>query len=139
MTDEAKAFDFSSYEDCVKAQEEGREIEITDVAGRPTGVFFTILGGESARYRMGLVDQEERLIENQKLTPETPEQRMSAQARLLSWVVKGWRTGDDPVVLLRGEKLPFSRENAERVLNVSAQLRGQVQIAVFNAAGFLNG
>ncbi len=132
-------FDFGVFEDCINAQNEGREIEIIDLEGRGTSVFFTVYGAESERYRQGLADQDERAMENRKLTPETPADRIAAHARLLSWCVKGWRTGDEPIVILRGEKLPFSRENAERVFAISGQVRGQVHLAVNNALGFLNG
>ena len=48
-----------------------------------------------------------------------------------------WRTGDEPTVTVRGEKLEFSQENARKVYATLLPVRDQVQAAVDDLGNFM--
>jgi hypothetical protein len=135
---EKKPFDFASYRLTQEGQEAGKEFEIVDDAGARTGVFFFLHGMASSRYRTGQSELRAKRMREQRIGEPDYEQDAADMALALSWCVGGWRTGDEKVVYLDGEALPFSRENAERVLLLSDFLRGQIRVRVESAAGFIN-
>jgi hypothetical protein len=49
----------------------------------------------------------------------------------------GYRTGDDPTVMLKGEKLDFSPVNARKVLSEILPIRDQVLEALNDLANFM--
>lgn len=146
---EAKPFDFGSFVETQDAMEKGKEFEILSDMGRQTGVFFTLYGVSSSKFRMGQRELQTRRMSKEAIDATVDEHTRVKEDDALgySFCIGGWRTlrrdkdgkpvGDsEPVIYLNGEKLTFSRENAERILIISDYLRGQIKIRVENTAGF---
>lgn len=132
-----KVFDFSSFKSTQDAMAAGKEFEILDDLGRKTGVFFFIYGMTSPEYREGQRALNKRVLAAQRLGESDYEEEIADDAFHYSHCVGSWRTGDEPVIYLDGKPLPFSRENAEKVLTMSTMLRGQVRTRVQQASGFI--
>jgi hypothetical protein len=145
---EPKPFDFGSFAETQVAMETGKEFEIVDDLGRPTGVFFYLHGVSSSRYRIGRRELQNRRMSKEVIDAAKDEyqQGIEDDALVYSWCFCGWRTvtkdkagkvlTDEQVVYLKGEKLPYSRESAERVLLLSDYIRGQIKMRVEVTAGF---
>ena len=119
-------------------------IELLDIDGSGSGVFVSIFGVESTHYRSALLYEEDMKMQERRMRNDTPDDRVRDTCRRLSMLMYAWRTEaedyNDPTIAIGDDsKLPCTRENAERLLNISAQIRGQIESAVFNTQGFLNG
>jgi hypothetical protein len=138
----AKAFDLSAL-DTIEACNKPAEIEIRHpVTGAGTGVFFSVLGRDSDTYRgriRNLADQALRQQALGKTNHETIDQLEKKNIDALVAATTGWRTGDDPVVTVKGEKLEFSPANARKVYEALLPVREQVAEALNNLAFFMNG
>lgn len=142
-------FDLKEFADNVAAQERGQEFELLRVNGEGSGVFLTIYGMDSTRYREGMSRFREKLAKEQGMLDRDEEQSLKDDAYAFSWIVGGWRTvwkrpkdgveteqADDPVIVINGERMAFSRENAEIMLAVAPAIRDQVVARARNRAGF---
>ena len=134
------AFDLSAL-DTIEACNKPAEIEIRHpVSGAGTGVFFSVLGKDSDTYRgriRGLADQTLRSQALGKPQVETIDALEKKNIDALVAATTGWRTGDDPVVTVKGEKLEFSPANARKVYAEILPIREQVAEALNNLGNFM--
>lgn len=108
------------------------------------GVFVTVLGQDSDEYRKVFqVQQRKRLDRAMRgggiriksvASPESLEQDAN---ELLAACTKSWRTGEEQHLLIGGEKLECSRDNAMRVYRDYPWIKEQVDDAVNDRANFL--
>lgn len=140
MSKKNEGFDLGSL-DTISACNTPTEIEIRHPAtGAPTGVFFSILGRDSDVYRTrvrSLADEALRKQATGKSQPETLDSLDKRNIDALVSVTTGWRTGDDPTVTVKGEKLGFSAENARKVYETLLPVRDQVAEAINDLGNFL--
>lgn len=101
------------------------EFELTHPkTGDGVGVFFSIVGHESASFQTYLREQankaRRKMIDRRKDEIMTVEAETDLLVDAVVAYVKGWRTVLDgkskPIVLLGGEELEFSEGNARRLL-----------------------
>lgn len=138
----AKSFDLGSI-DTIAACNKPFELEIKHPAtGLGTGVFISVLGRDSDVYRgrvRAMADQAMRLAAIGKPNPNDASLD-KAEAKSIEALVAatvGWRTGDDPTVSVKGEKLSFTPENVARVYRELLPVREQVQGAINDVANFM--
>lgn len=136
----AKAFDLGSL-DTVEACNKPAEIEIRHpVTGETTGVFFSVLGKDSDTYRGRIRSLADQTLRSQALGKPQVETIDALEKRNIDALVAattGWRTGDEPVVTLKGEKLEFSPANARKVYEALLPVREQVAEALNNLGNFM--
>jgi hypothetical protein len=136
----AKGFDLGSL-DTFEACNKPAEIEIVHpVNGAPTGVFFSVLGKDSDTYRgrvRALADEALRKQAFGKVQPEKIDDLEKKNIAALVAATVGWRTGDEPVVTVKGEKLEFSPANARKVYEALLPVREQVMEALNNLGNFM--
>jgi hypothetical protein len=135
-----KAFDLGSL-DTIEACNKAAEVEIKHpVNGSSTGVFISVLGRDSDTYR-GIV----RNLANETLAKRAQGKAIDTNMdkmddkniEALVAVTTGWRTGDEPVVVVKGEKLDYSAANARKLYSGLLFVRDQVQEAVDNLENFM--
>jgi hypothetical protein len=135
-----KAFDLASI-DTVEACNKPAEIEIRHpVTGEPTGVFISVLGKDSDVWRgivKGVAQEALKRRARGKAIDTDLDKADDIDIDALAKVTTGWRTGDDPTLLLKGEKLEFSHANARKVYAGILAVRAQVTEAINNLENFM--
>lgn len=134
----ASAFDFDDLRKSADAHNQGIEFELLGPKGQLTGVFFTVSGFESERYRKAQFEIRRRQVSEKIIGEQTFERSEADQIAQVAPCVISWRTGDDSYVLFQGEKLDCTIENIKRLL-VYALVRDQVFLKVYDALGFTKG
>lgn len=138
----AKAFDLGSL-DTIEACNKPVEIEIRHpVTLEGTGVFFSIYGKDSEAFRSRV-----RAMADETLRKQATGKTSAADASIdkleaknidaLVAATAGWRTGDEPAVTVKGERLEFSPANARRVYAELLPIREQVGEAINDLANFM--
>lgn len=128
--------------DTITACNKPIEIEIKDISGEGTGVFFSIVGKDSdaVRHTMrALADaeiQQDAAGESGGSDVDRSERR---QVAMCAAATVGWRTGDDRTIEWGDECLDFSEGNAARVYRSLLPLREQVAASLFNLSLFMKG
>lgn len=126
--------------------------------GQGTGVFVRLIGKDSAQYRKLNRHLQNRRLDELSRTRKlkmTAEQNEAETLRLLVECVLGWKSRlyerVDGVLVplqpeqfaetynLRGEELPFSKENVKRVFTVVPEIREQVEDFLADRANFVQG
>lgn len=136
----AKAFDLGAL-DTIEACNKPAEIEIRHpVTGAPTGVFISVLGKDSDVYRGRVRSLADQALRNQAAGKAPIEnidglERKNIDALVAATV--GWRSGDEPVINLKGEELEFSAANARKVYEALLPVREQVAEALNNLGNFM--
>ncbi|MFA9200501.1 MAG: hypothetical protein ACEQR8_04825 [Cypionkella sp.] len=134
----AKSFDIAAL-DTISACNKPAEVEIHHPAtGAPTGVFISILGKDSDvfRARMRALADETIAAAAQGPRQDDAERRT---VETLAAATTGWRTGDEQVLILSGERLEFSEANARRVYQTILPIREQASAAIYNLDLFMKG
>lgn len=136
----AQGFDLGAL-DTVEACNKPAEIEIRHpVSGEGTGVFFSVLGKDSDTYRSRIRSLADQQLRNQALGKAPIETIDTLERRNIDALVAatvGWRSGDEPMVTLNGEKLDFSPANARKVYEALLPVREQVAEALSNLGNFM--
>lgn len=140
MKKETEAFDLGAL-DTIEACNKPAEVEIKHpVTGAPTNVFISVLGKDSDAYRSivrGMADESLKKQALGKGSDQTLDKLERKNIEALCAVTVGWRTGDDPAVTVRGERLAFSGANARKVYSELLPVREQVTEAINNLENFM--
>lgn len=138
----SQGFDLGAL-DTVEACNKPAEVEIVHpVTGAATGVYFSVLGKDSDTYRSRIRALADQSLRNQALGKAPVETIDTLERRNIDALVAatvGWRTGDDPKVMLKGEALEFSPANARKVYEALLPVREQIAEALNNLGNFMNG
>lgn len=109
------------------------------------GVFISVIGSESRTF-LDYVRQEgnrarRRAFEAQRKgkaeEPMTVEDEESAILNAVAVCVVAWRTGAEPYLTVRGEKLECTRDNVVKVLRSFRWMRDQINKATGDVGNFL--
>jgi hypothetical protein len=101
--------------------------------GAPTGITFRVLGDESPTFRRNLremIDDVARNIHEQPKEPDAVDKL--SRARTAACAIVGWSDN----VILDGEKLSFTRDNAVRLMWERPWVARQVENFRTNAGNF---
>ena len=133
MTGQKKApFDFSSR-DSARRAEEGAELEVLDpVSGEGVGAFITLAGADSAAYRNALNAASRRRGKTSRGRTFDPDRLLAESAEILAACTLDWKG-----VLVDGERLPCSRENAVKLYIRFPWLREQAEAFIADRAAYL--
>ena len=99
----------------------------------PTGITFQVLGAESPTFRANMramIDDVARVLQEQPKDPDMADKL--AKARTAACAVTGWSDN----VVLSGEKLEFSRDNATRLFYERPWIAVQVENFRNNVGNF---
>lgn len=151
----AKPVDISDL-DTVAASDAGAEIELVHpTTNAPLGIFITILGKDSEVFREHVKEQVNASIRKEalatrrgkKVDPPTAEEAEQRAIELLVLCTLGWRSetygekkaviANEPVIVMKGEALPFSVANAKRIYTDSIWIRRQVDEAIGDLENFI--
>jgi hypothetical protein len=134
------AFDLAAL-DTIEACNKPHEVEIKHpVTGAPTGVFISVLGKDSDKYRgivRGMADDSLKRQALGKQSGETLDKLEQKNIEALVAVTTAWRTESEPVVTLKGEKLDFTPSNARKVYSQILPIREQVTEAINSLENFM--
>lgn len=134
-------FDLASI-DTIAACNKPQEIEIKHpVSGEGTGVFFAIVGKDSDIYRTRIKALADENIRRDHFAQQRGKAEIPTIERLerknidtLVAVTTGWRN-----VVLNGEALDFTADNARKIYTAILPVREQVQEAVNDLENFMKG
>lgn len=127
------AIDFGAFDEAAKRHEEGIDVPILGPDGRTeTGVVIRVAGPDSRR----AIEAGEALMDD--LIAQQNAGRVDAAKRGIRYLAKitlGWA----PAMVVNGETLTFSEENAEKLYRAYPFVRQQVDRAAGDRARFLEG
>lgn len=137
-------FDASAI-NTIEACNKPAEIEIRHpVSGMGTGIFISVVGKDSDIYRGRI-----RAMADENLRKQATGRTSVADSSIdkleqknidaLVAATAGWRTGDEPVVALAGERLEFNPANARRLYTEILPIREQVSDAINDLGNFIQG
>src|SRR3990172_3999151 len=120
--------------DTVTRSNEGVEMELKRLAdGKPSGVFFMLLGKDGDEFRNISAERErfvsERIAGGGQLSAE---EREELNLDMFARCTKGWRGLQDKSV-----PVPFSREKAKEVYSKYPGIREQANIFISERANFV--
>jgi hypothetical protein len=118
------------------------EIEIKDLDGEPTDIFFSILGKDSDVVRARLNGLAEDELQAEAAGIESPSNVDRGERRMVTMCVSavtGWRTGKEPALAWGDERLEFNEANARKVISGIPHIRAQVSTSIFNLSLFMKG
>jgi hypothetical protein len=134
--------------DSVSAANEGVEVELVNPkTGAGTGIFVRILGSDSDVFRKKTQEQQQRrmsrLFKGGRMNPNS---YSSSEAErdaidLLAACTKSWRRasgeGESATLLVKGEELSCTPENAKRLYSTFPWIKEQLDEAISDRANFL--
>lgn len=134
-------FDLSDL-DTKEACNKPAEIEIRHpVSGVGTGIFWSLVGKDSDAYRGRIRAMADEQLRRQAVgkgaADATLDKLEQKNIDALVAATVGFRTGDDPFVTLKGEKLDFSAANARLILTEILPIREQVAEAIADLGNFM--
>lgn len=142
MTAKKASFDASSL-NTIDACNKPAEIEIRHpVSGVPTGLFISVVGKDSDTYRGRIRAMADESLRRQAIgksaSADTSLDKLEAKnIDALVAATAGWRTGDDPAVMLNGERLEFNAANARKLYMEILPIREQVAEAINDLGNFM--
>lgn len=139
MTKAKASFNLSAL-DTISACNKPVEIEIKDISGAPTGVFFSVLGKDSDVYRgrvRALADEALRRQASGKPAVEKIDELERKNIDALVAATVGWRTGVLPTLAWGDEQLEFSPDNARKVYAALLPVREQISEAINSVENFM--
>ena len=144
MTKVSKMTDLSEF-DTVAACDRGSEIQLTsELTGNLSDVFIKIYGRDSTIFKEYLAEQRAKNIQLEVIAkrkgvpvPEDSAEQMEGRAiEIAALLTMGWRTGDNPALMCRGEELPFNHANAIKVYTAFPSIRRAVDAEAMVMANF---
>lgn len=152
MTKQSETKDTASFDlaelDTVEGSDKGAELQLKHfVTEQPLPVFITLLGKHSTVFReITAARVNERIAReaaarqrNKDIPNPTAEEADERAIEMLAACTTGWRTGDEPHIILKGEKLPFNGNNAQRVYREMLWVREQVDGFIGDLENFIPG
>ena len=117
--------DLSSFDDVVKVQEEGYDLDILHpISGEAIGITIRIAGPDSARARRAANRSINESMRAQRLKRPTAEDAYARSLQHLAGLVVEWSG-----VMLDGQELPPSNENCLLVFTRFPWIANQVDVA----------
>lgn len=136
MSEKKAAIDLSSFEDAIQKQEKGIDVPILGMDGKtPLGLTIRVAGPDSDRAQKAQEELADELIEQENMTRLNARDAAKRGIKYLARITIGWA----PDVVLDGQELAYSPENAERVYTKFRFIREQVDRAAGNRARFIKG
>lgn len=129
---EISTIDLSTL-DVARAAEKGAVLQLTHpVSGDELGISIRLAGADSDLYQKAQRAGVNKRISKRRRTPLTPEELVEESYTLLAKISLGW-TG----VVLDGEALPFSFDNARMLYKRFPWIREQVDQFTADRGNFL--
>lgn len=132
--------------DTVAAANRGAELELVHPReGTPLGVFIKLMGSESTEWSECVNERRNKTLLStfqaqrgggKKPVAPTVEEIDREAITLLTRVTLGWRTGDEPTVMLGDEVLTFNHANVEKLYTSQRWVRDQVDAFVGEVSNF---
>ncbi len=119
------------HEALVVAQEQGKEVEILDVHGKPNGIKIRVVGPDSEHFKKVQYALADESLQQQKLGQPSTEEVQKRWFRILAGVTVGWNK-----FILNGAEYPFSTENALKLYERYPVIREQIA-AVTDRSAFI--
>lgn len=133
---ETKAVDLSSFDDAKKKHEEGIDVALVGPDGKTKiGVTIRVAGPDSDRAEAAQGEFADELAEQQNSGALNGRERTSYGIRYLAKITLGW----EPNLVVDGQELAYSEENAEKLYRRHKFIREQVDRAAGNRARFTKG
>ena len=128
----SKPVDLSTL-DVSAIAEQGAILNVTHpVSGQNLGVSIRLAGADSEIYRKAMRAAAARRINSRRRSALTPEEMEQEALELLAKATLGWEG-----VVLDGETLPFSPENARRLYGRFPWIKEQVDLFIVDRGNFL--
>lgn len=128
-----KPTDLAQFDDAVKRQDEGIMVKIMAMDGRtPLGFSIRVAGPDSERAKSATEEITDELIDMGNTARLNARETAQRALIYLSKVTMGW----EPSVVMDGQELAFSEENALKLYQRFAFIREQVDRAANNRARF---
>lgn len=135
-TQTKKAVDLSSLDDAKKKHEEGIGVSVLGADGKtPLGFSIRVAGPDSDRAQKAQEELTDELIEQGNAGSLNGREATQRGVKYLARITLGW----EPKIILDGQELAYSPENAEKLYRRHKFIREQVDRAAGNRAGFLKG
>ena len=140
---EKQPVDLAQFDEAVKKQGAGILVPILGMDGRtPLGFSIRVAGPDSDRAKQAQDDLSEELIDQQNMARMSARDAAQRGLRYLAKITMGWEKADGsdgPAIVLDGEALAYSEENAVKLYQRFAFIKEQVDRAAGSRARFLKG
>lgn len=125
--------DLDQFVPVLQRQEDGIDVQVKGMDGKPLGLTIRVAGPDSDRARGAREDLHRELVDAQRVDPLTPGETYAQGSRFLAKVTLGW----SPRIKLDGEERECTEANAIRVYDQFRFIREQVDRAAGNRAAFM--
>jgi hypothetical protein len=131
---ETAGVDLAQFDDAVKRQNDGIEIEIKSMDGKtPLGFSIKVAGPDSDVATKAQEELADQLIEDGDISRLKAREAADQGIKYLARITLGWA----PAIVLDGQKLEYSPANAEKLYRRFKFIREQVDRAAGKRAAFL--
>lgn len=128
--------DLAQFDAAVAKQEEGILVPILGMDGKSSlGFSIRVAGPDSKRAKGAQEELADELIESENLTRLQAREVADRGFRYLAKVTMGW----EPAIVLDGQEMIYSEENAEKLYRRFNFIREQVDRAAGNRTRFTKG
>lgn len=128
--------DLSVFDEAAKRHEAGIDVKVLGPDGKtPLGLTIRVAGPDSDRARRAQEHLADELIEQENFTQLKAGDATRRGIRYLAMITIGW----EPAIVLDGQELAYSVENAENVYRRHKFIRDQVDRAAGNRSRFMKG
>jgi len=132
----SKPVDLATFDAAVKKQEDGIAVPILAMDGKTKlGFSIRVAGPDSDRAERAQEELTDELIEQENMTRVQAREATQRGLRYLAKITIGW----EPAVILDGQELAYSEDNAFKLYQRFKFIREQVDRAAGNRARFTKG
>lgn len=124
-------YDLSKLDTSKKANA-GIDFQVLDFDGKPTGIVIKIVGVDSDIYNTFQREQLDKMLADRASEGTKAPDPLDAEVSMLAACTLGWSG-----LVLDGQELPFSDENAKMLYRRFAWLRNRIDRAIGNRSLFL--
>jgi hypothetical protein len=133
---EVAPVDLAQFDAAVAKQEEGILVPILGMDGKTSlGFSIRVAGPDSKRAKDAQEELADELIESENLTRLQAREVADRGYRYLAKVTMGW----EPAIVLDGQEMAYSEENAEKLYRRFNFIKEQVDRAAGNRTRFTKG